>query len=57
MTEDERAFWDRAYCAALIGMLAKHGDCQSDALAASVCSAHADAALSARSLRTEKDKP
>lgn len=54
MTEDEQAFWDRAFCAALGGLCAttyKPGDLTARA------ATHADAALSARRLRTEKDKP
>ena len=55
---EDRAAWWEAYCAAITGLLAHHGDAQSDDLAARICQAHADAAIAARKARwdaTQKD--
>jgi hypothetical protein len=45
--EADKAAWWEAYLHAMQGLLAHHGDTQSDALAASICTAQADAALAA----------
>jgi len=52
--EDDRAAWWEAYGWAMTGLLAHHGDAQSTDLAASICTAHADAALAASKARWER---
>lgn len=54
--EDQAAWWE-AYLAAMQGCIAHYGDAQSNALAASICEAFADAALAAYKARWDATRP